>query len=128
VTDLLTRDQLLAPREVPLRKLEIPSMGGHVYVKGMTAKERGLFERSFENADGTKNKKRVSEVRQRMVIACCCNESRIPYFTLKDMEMLGNQELNVIEEIVVEAQKLCGMTDDDIEELAGNLDGIEEAS
>jgi hypothetical protein len=63
-----------------------------------------------------------------MVIACACNEDRTPMFTIRDIEALGKQELNTLEKIVIVAQELCGMTDNDIEELAGNSDGIEEDS
>ena len=128
VSQILSREQLLTPREVPIRKVELPALGGFVWVKGMTAKERGQFEKSFDNIDGTKNKKRVSEVRERMVIICACDEDRTPMFTIRDLEALGKQEINTIEKIVIVAQELCGMSDGDIEELAGNSDGIEEDS
>lgn len=128
MSQLISREKLLTPVEVPMRKVELPALGGYIWVKGMTAKERGQFEKSFDNSDGTKNKTRVSQVRERMVIICACNEDRTPMLTIRDLEKLGQQEINIVEKIVIVAQELCGMTDNDIEELAGNSDGIEEDS
>lgn len=118
----LTREQFLKPAAVPVEEVKLPELGDDVYVNvhGMTAKERNAFESQFQTSSGKPNKSRMQEVRQRLVAACCRDESGARLFEPSDVDAIGEQSAAVVERIVNVAMRLCGMKDVDIEELAGN--------
>jgi hypothetical protein len=122
----LTRDAMLAPIEVPREEVELPELGGSVWIKGMTASDRSKFEREFQTSSGKRSKRRMDEIRERLVIACVCNEDGTLLLTERDIEAIGRQPIGVIERIVDVAQRLCGMSNADVEAMAKNSDGIDE--
>lgn len=118
----ITRDQFLAPAAVPVEKVLLPELGDGAYVNvhGMTAKERGVFERQFQTKAGKTNQRRTQEVRERLIVACCRDDNGQPIFTDDDVEVIGNQQAAMCERIVNVAMTICGMRDADIEDLAKN--------
>jgi hypothetical protein len=106
------------PREdVPLPEL---GEGAVVPVWGMTAGERTRFERSFTNKAGATVDARIQEFRERLVVACCRDDSGQPIFTSEDIATLATKRADVLERIVNVAQRLSGMSKTDIEETVGN--------
>ena len=124
----LTREQILKPVEIPKQEIYIPEIGGTVWVKGMSAADRSRFEKEFQTSSGQSSKRKLSQIRERLVIACVCNEEGGPILTVKDVEALGKQSIQIIERIVNVAQKLCGMSSEDVEQLAGNSEETAEDS
>ena len=124
----LTREQILKPVEIPKQEIYIPEIGGTVWVKGMSAADRSRFEKEFQTSSGQSSKRKLSQIRERLVIACVCNEEGSPILTVKDVEALGKQSIQIIERIVNVAQKLCGMSSEDVEQLAGNSEETAEDS
>jgi len=122
----LNRETFLKPIEVPQEKLYVPELEDHIWVKGMTAADRGKFEKTFETPAGTKSKRKMREIRERLIIACVCNEDGTALFTEDDIEAIGRQPITMIERIVVFAQKLSGFSVDEVEAMAKNSDGTEE--
>lgn len=97
-------------------------------MKGMSAADRSRFEKEFQTSSGQSSKRKLSQIRERLVIACVCNEEGAPILTVKDVEALGKQSIQIIERIVNVAQKLCGMSSEDVEQLAGNSEETAEDS
>ena len=97
-------------------------------MKGMSAADRSRFEKEFQTSSGQSSKRKLSQIRERLVIACVCNEEGSPILTVKDVEALGKQSIQIIERIVNVAQKLCGMSSEDVEQLAGNSEETAEDS
>ena len=124
----LTREQLLTPVAVAKEEVFIPELNDSVWVKGMTAAERSKFERTFQTPDGKSNKRRTLQVRERLCIASCVDENGAVLFTQDDIDALGRQSGSVIERIVNVAQRLCGMSDQDVEDMAKNSEETGEDS
>mgnify|MGYP006883108143 CR=1 FL=1 len=116
----LNREAFLRPAEVPVELVEIPELGGSIKVRGMTARQRSEFEKQFQTASGKQSKTRIAEVRERLVVACCVNDDGSLMFSEEDISAIGNQAAGVVERIVNVAQRLCGMSNTDVEELAKN--------
>ena len=95
-------------------------MGGSVYVRGMTARERSRFETQFQLSSGKSSKKRMQEIRERLVVACVCDANGELLLTEADIEAVGKQPAPVIERIVEAAQAVCGMSNRDVEDIAKN--------
>jgi hypothetical protein len=118
----LSREAFLRPAKVNVVEVPVPELGGSVFVKGMTAKDRSRFETQFQLSSGKSNTRKMKEIRERLVIACLCDEEGVLLLQDSDVDAVGSQPAAVIERIVEAAQKVCGMSNDDVEDLAKNSD------
>ena len=116
----LSRDAFLRPAAVEIVEVPVPEMGGSVYVRGMTARDRSRFETQFQLSSGKSSKKRMQEIRERLVVACVCDANGELLLTEADIEAVGKQPAPVIERIVEAAQAVCGMSNRDVEDIAKN--------
>ena len=117
----LSRDQLLKPMGPRFQDVDIPELGGMVRVQSMTAAERGRFEAFFQNAKNAKTRaERLSQARERLVVACCVDEQGNKLFTPEDCVILAKQDVTILERICKVAQELCAIADEDLEELTKN--------
>ena len=116
----LNRDSFLKPFTVPQEVVELPELGGSVIVRGMTARQRSEFERQFQTPAGKPSKSRQAEVRERLIIAYVVDDDGNALFTVDDIEAIGKQSAAIVERIVNVAQRLCGITDTDVEDMAKN--------
>ena len=120
----LTRDMFLKVAPVQVTKVLVPELGGEVFVKGMTAKGRSAFEKQFQTIAGKSNKRKLQEIRERLVVACLCDGQGHLLLTDADIDVVGDHPAGAIERIVTAAQVACGMTDVDVESMVGNSDEI----
>ena len=116
----LSREAFLRPAKVNVVEVPVPELGGSVYVKGMTAKDRSRFETQFQLSSGKSNTRKLKEIRERLVIACLCDEEGVLLLQDSDVDAVGSQPAAVVERIVDAAQKVCGMSNNDVEDLAKN--------
>ena len=119
---LISAEQLRAPLPRKIERVELPEFGddSHVFVRGMTAREKGKFETSLQGRKGKQDKQRVLEVRERLVVATACDAEGNAIMTADDVSDLGQQDSAIVSRLFDVAMRLCGMSDDDVEELAGN--------
>ncbi len=115
---VLDKSALLTPVAVERVEVSVPELGGSVYVQGMTVTQRNKFERQFRTRSGQTSDRKMQEIRQRMLIACVCDQDGTPLFTEADIDAIGNQRADIIERLVEAAQKICGMSSDDVDDLA----------
>jgi len=108
--------------ERPKEDVPLPELGEGlvILVVGMTAKERTAFERQFATKDGKTIDARMSEFRERLVVACCRNDDGSPLFQSEDVIALGGKRADVLERIVNVCQRLSGFSKEDIEATVGN--------
>ena len=112
---------LQVARAVPEEVVETPA--GSVRVVGMTAGERSAFERSMQNAKGKPLPARMRETRERLVVATARDADGRPLFTADDVGELGAVAAAVLEPLVNAAMRVCGMSESDVEDMAGNSSG-----
>lgn len=124
----LTREQFLKPAAVLREEVHLPELGGSVFVHGMTAKERSSFEKQFTTTTGKPNRLRQQQVRERLLVACCRDENGTQLFSEEDIDSIGAQRADIVERLVNVAQRLCGMTGDDVETLAKNSEPASESN
>ncbi len=119
---LLTRDQIMAFRNEPRRTMvvEVPEWGGSVTLQEMTARERDAFEASTVDGQGKKMKINIRNLRARLVAACAVGADGQPLFYPTDVEMLGDLSASALSRVFDVARELNGMTEEDVEEMAGN--------
>lgn len=116
----LSREDILGASDIQIKKVKIPEWGGHVYVKGMTAKERDDFEASIIRMNGKVRKVDMRDLRAKLVSKSICDEDGKLLFDEKDIKELGEKSASAVQRIFTVAQELSGLTDEDAEELLKN--------
>jgi hypothetical protein len=117
---VLTREQILAADDIKKELIQIPQWGGPVYVIALNALERDEFD---ESCIEQKNGKRVPilrGMRTKLVIRCTVDAAGKPIFTAKDYDALLKKNAAAVDRIFGVAQRLSGITEEDMEELAKN--------
>lgn len=102
---------------VPLPEWDIEE---GVFVKMLTGKERDGFEASLVVGKGKKAKTDMQNVRARLAVRCAVDENGERIFGDEDADMLGTKSAAALERLFSAARKHNKMTEEDIEELAGN--------
>jgi hypothetical protein len=118
----LTRELFLQPAKIPKEVVPLPELGNEVtvVVVGMTAAQRADFELSLQQKNGKPSRARQREIRERLVIACCRDSNDNPIFTHDDIGAISQQSAALVERIALASMRVCGVSDNDIESLAGN--------
>ena len=113
----LTRQALLGATTVPTLTVEIPELGGSVIVRGMTGAERDKFESSCWEGRGKKRNFSMSNIRAKLVTYCVVDETGHRLFTEADVDAIGAMRADIVDRLFGAAQKLSGMSEEDIDEL-----------
>lgn len=122
----MTKEQILDAVDLPLEEIEIEEWGGSVFMRGLTAEERDIFEASFMDDGGEKRKTKnilLDNLRTKLVSLCLCNESGERLFQESDIKSLGKKNSHVIDRLFLRAQALSGIGEDGVKNLSKNSEG-----
>lgn len=119
-TVLLTRDQILGTQDLGFEDVDVPEWGGTVRVKMLTGTERDAFEQELVIRQGKKTQVNLTNIRARLVALCVADENGQRLFSQADVTELGKKSSLALNRVFAVAQRLNGLTEEDIEELAGN--------
>lgn len=121
----LTKAELLkaaASINVPREAVEVPELGGVVYLRGMTGRERDAWEQSLvQRRRGGRVDFRLENVRARLVCKCLVDEQGAQLLQDSDAEVLGGLRVDVLSRLYDVAQRLSGVTDEDVDELKKSI-------
>ena len=119
---MLDKQAILGADDLPVTTVDVPEWGGQVGVRCMTGAERDEFEQSV--SDASKNGKvNIRGLKGRLVGLTLCDEAGARLFTDAEIADLAKKSGAAIDRLFKAAQKLNHLTDDDVEELAGNSEG-----
>lgn len=121
-TTYLSRDVLLGATDVPTEDVTVPELGGVVKVRGMTSSERGKFEQSCFEGRGRRQQFNWTNARAKMVSLCCIDDQGHRLFTDEDADQLGQVRADVLNRLFTVAQRLSGMSDEEVEELGKSFE------
>ena len=117
---ILTKDAILKADDLKKELVSVPEWGGDVYVRGMSGVDRDRFEILLLQT--SKDKKFTTEnFRAKLASMSICDERGKLLFTEKDVLELANKSASALQRIFVVAQRLSGMGQTNIEELAEGL-------
>ena len=119
---VLNRDEILTVNDIAIEEIEVPEWGGSVYVKGMTGTERDAFEASIVQQRGKNASVNMANIRAKLASQTICNETGERLFTDADIKALGKKSATALQRVFDVAQRLSGISGDDVEELAKELD------
>jgi len=112
----LTRDDILNADDIKTEKVEVPEWGGDVFIRTMSAKEGDDFGASL--IEGKKTN--LSNVRAKFCALVIVDDKGKTLFSEKDVRALGKKSSRALERIFTAAQKLNGMTPEDVEDMVKN--------
>ncbi len=119
---LLTKQEILNIQDIEIEQVDVIEWGGHVFVKGMSGLERDTFEASIVQQRGKDAKVNMVNIRAKLAAQTICDEEGVRMFTEKDVHALGKKSANALQRVFDVAQKLSGITGDDVDELAAELE------
>ncbi len=122
VMPVLGRDEILAADDIQIELVKVPEWGGDVYVKGITGKERGQFEASVILYSGNKQKIDMVDMRATLGSLTMVDVDGKKLFTPADVRALNKKSAAPLDRVFEVAQRLSGLTDDAVEELAEGLE------
>jgi hypothetical protein len=125
LVNLLTREQILEAQDLQTEVVEVPEWGGSVMVQGLTGTERDAFEDEAVQTKGKKISVNMRNIRAKLAAKSIVDRKggeRI--FTDRDVIALGKKSAAPLDRVFSVAQKLSGISVEDIEELAKNLDSV----
>jgi hypothetical protein len=111
---MLTRESFLSPPALPSERVDLPELGGHVYIRTLTAGELDAFELSVLSDK--------SDWRAKFVVRCACDEKGGRLFQDADAAILTAHRADVIDRMFSVASRLNARTRHDEDELLKNSD------
>jgi len=110
----LDRESIFAITDRPLRSKEIsvPELGGDVFVRVMTGTERDRFEEIHVL-------QKHRNFRARTAVFSVCDSAGKLLFTEVDVDRVGRLPAKALDRIFEESSALNGLTEEDVNALAG---------
>lgn len=124
MSEMLSKDAIIAVQDTKIERVEVPEWGGHVYVRGLTARERDEFETSTVkmNKKGQREDN-LENFRARFVSLVMVDDKGARLFTNRaEVSMLGNKSAAALQRVFNKGQELNGMSDDDVDSLTSDFD------
>jgi len=116
----LTKEGILGAADSKIEKLDVPEWGGHVFIRSMTGTERDEFEAETYVTKGKTVEFNRRNFRARLLVRALCDEKGEALFTLKDIDALGKKSAKALDRCFGAAQKLNGLSAEDVDELTKN--------
>ena len=117
----LTREAILATTALKTETVDVPEWGGSVIVSELTGKEKDAWELSMIRRKGKRDfDMDLANARAKLVVRALRTADGQRLFADTDVEALGNLGAGPLSRLYEVAQRLSGLTDQDLEELAGN--------
>ncbi|MEU1736458.1 hypothetical protein [Streptosporangium sp. NPDC020145] len=115
---LLGREQILQADDLPVEDVPVPEWRGEVRLRGLTGAELDEYQASLvvQTRDGTQ-KANLRNATAKLVSRCAIDEDGAPLFEPKDLLKLSSKSAVALQRLFAVAQKLNGLTDDDMREL-----------
>lgn len=135
MSTVLTRDQIFAADDRQIEFVKVPEWGGDdpeagVFVRGLSGADRDSFEMGMlESKRDSKGRQRqevnLRNLRAKLIVRCAVDSDNAaaaqPLFTLVDIEPLGRKSAAALQRVYAVAQRLSGLSNEDVEELTADL-------
>jgi len=132
------KDYLTQTDDTVYEEVTIPEWGNRkVWVRSLTNKEKSAYEESILRTKRTLVKGKTKEsketnilvVRAKLVCFATCkgDGDKTPEFNASDYELLLTKNAAAVERIFDVASRLCRLTNDDVDDLVGNSEPVQNA-
>jgi len=120
MSQYLTKEAILAADDVQLEDVEVPEWGGAVRVKSLMGNERDALEASMIVGKGKNANVNLANLRAKLVARSIVDGDGNRIFEDSDIAALGKKSAAALNRVYEVAQRLSGITQDDVDELTKN--------
>lgn len=117
---MLDKNTILSSDDLPREKVAVPQWGGDIFVRTLTGSERDDFEQSCVSQKGKNRDINLKNIRARLCVLTICDDVGKRLFDARDVDALGKKSAKALDIIFEVAQRLNGLANKDVEDLAGN--------
>jgi hypothetical protein len=114
---ILNKEMILGATDIVTESVNVPQWGGDVLVRGMTGKERGVWQQSLKTGRGAKADVDLTYVQASLCQLCLVDESGKRLFAYNDVHALAEKSAGALEIVAKVAMRLSGLDDSDMESL-----------
>jgi hypothetical protein len=119
---VLSRDDILQARDVKIEQVDVPEWEGIVYVRSISAGERGMIEEAAAKFKESKGKDPFARnFTVKFASLALCDETGKRLFRDEDIALLQQKNAAAVSRVAEAAQRLSGFSKSDMEELEKNL-------
>lgn len=118
----LNREEILKAKDRTYQVVKTPEWGGQVRVQSLSGSERDEFEESIlgqKSKDGSREVV-TKNLRAKLVALTTVDKDGNRIFSQDDVTVLGDKNAAPLDRIFAVAQKLSGISKDDVEEMVKN--------
>lgn len=120
----LTREQILErarAAKIERAALVVPELGGRIWVRGMSGKERDKFEEGMRLRSGpNRGSVDMKNFRARFVVRVVVNKDGAQLFNEMDSDVIGKLPAGVLDRIIAKSTELSAASDEGVEELGND--------
>jgi endo-alpha-1,4-polygalactosaminidase (GH114 family) len=117
---LLNKEAILNAQDLQHEDVFVEEWKGTVRVRALTGAERDAFEASIVEGKGKNVKTNLKNIRAKLVALAVINENGERLFNDHEAQVLGTKSASALDKVFEVAQRLSGLRDEDVEELAKN--------
>lgn len=117
---VLSREEILAAKDIKTVEVEVPEWGGAVTVKPLTAAERDEFEASVADEEGNVER---ANFRAKLVARCLVDAEGQRLFTDGDIAALGGKNALPLNRVFDVCATAAGLAPSDVAAMEGNSNG-----
>jgi hypothetical protein len=124
MAELLTRQAILEAQDIGREVVAVPEWGGAVLMRGLTGRERDLFEASLvrmRSSGGVAQS--LDNIRARLVAMSAIGEDGERLFEDRDVRLLGEKSAAALDRLFDVARRLSGLTEGDVKAIAEDFGG-----
>jgi len=114
---VLNKSDILKAQDLKTESVKVPEWGGEVIIRTMTGSERDSYEQRIVRGN---QKNEYIDIRATFLSLTIIDDKGERLFDEQDIKALGGKSAAALDRLFEVAQKLNGLRNDDIEELAGN--------
>jgi hypothetical protein len=118
---LLSREAILAARDIATEVVDVPEWGGSVMVRGLTGRARDSIEARFMDANGKFALGRSGEFRGVYVSLTVVDEDGSLLFSEEDISALADKSSVALQRIFDVATRLSAVRAEDIDGITADL-------
>lgn len=116
--DYLSKDQILAAEDITTDEVAVPEWGGTLRIKALSGTERDRLEAQI--TDAKSGKVTLDNTVAKIVAASVVDDDGQRMFAPNEVKALGEKSARALYRVAEAAKNLSAMSDQDVEELAGN--------
>ena len=119
MTKFLTKEQIVNVNDLETKEFYVKEWKASVRIRTLTSRERDDFEASLFSK-GDLKKPTMSNFRAKLVSMVLVDGEGKTMFNPQEAEQLGRKSASALDAIFTEAQKMSGITKQDVEDMTKN--------